>query len=112
MKKDKLSTKELSELTELLSVLVPGEPYLWVLDFGWANIGYYVKHLTPNKILVAHCSHFANAGKDYGKIANEGIDDKSAVWRYEGRVVEINTLHVIKTVPYNGKVHRGNIISG
>lgn len=107
--RDVLSEKELAEFMDVPTVLVSGEPYLWVLDFGWANVGYYVKHLSPTRILVAYASHFGNAGKDYGRLVTEGAGP-NCDWRYEGKLIEINTVHVIKTLPYFGKVHRGGLV--
>lgn len=102
---DLMSADELRELEQIQTVLVPGQPFLFLGGFGWGWIGYYIKHLTPNKILVAHCSHFANAGVDYGRICTQG-PASSVSWRYEGRISEINTIHILKVTPYMGKVVR------
>ncbi len=115
MKKTAKTQRELLPESELVkfqrveTVLRPGHPYLWTLTFGWAKIGFYVKHVRPNVILVAHCNHFRNAGKDYGKIAQEGMGD-SAEWRYEGELVEITTSHIMETAPYFGKVNRNGLL--
>lgn len=108
-KRDILPEAELDKYQETESVLVAGEPYLWIMDFGWAKIGFYVKHLAPNRILVAHCNHFRNAGKDYGRLATEGAGS-DCEWRYEGVLVELNTSHILQTSPYYGTVNRGIIL--
>lgn len=105
MATDILSADELAELKEVNTILVEGHPYMWIMDFGWAKIGYYVKHLTPNRFLVAHCNHFRNGGKDYGRLMTEGADE-TCEWRYEGKLVELNALHVLQVSPYSGTVNR------
>lgn len=107
--KDVLSEAELSAFEKVPSIYVAGQPYLFLGGFGWGWVGYYVKHSAPNRILVAHCSHFRKAGKDYGRLAVEGAGS-DCEWRYEGPLSEINTLHLLKVTPYNGKVHRSGSI--
>lgn len=107
--RDRLPEEELSKFLSTETVLVPGLPYLWTMGFGWAKIGFYVKHLAPNRILVAHCNHFRNAGKDYGRIATEGMGPQCE-WRYEGELVELTTIHVLETAPYHGTVNRGSVL--
>lgn len=87
-------------------VLQPGYPYVFVMTFGWAEVAFYLRTIAPHRMLLAHGSFFVNAGKDYGRLAREGADS-TCQWRYEGPIVEINPLHVLKTLIYNGKVHRG-----
>ena len=106
---DTLSDSELVKFTAVDTVLVPGHPYLFIMTFGWAKVGYYIKHTAPNRILVAHCSHFANAGKDYGRLMTEGVG-ANCEWRYEGEMVELATAHIIEQGLYHGKIHRGRII--
>jgi hypothetical protein len=108
-KRDKLPAAELEKFLQTDTVLEAGRPFLWLMDFGWAKIGFYVKHLAPNRILVAHCNHFRSAGKDYGRLAMEGAES-NCEWRYEGVLVEINTAHILQTSPYNGTVNRSPII--
>jgi hypothetical protein len=103
---DVLDIGELKPLQAMPSIYEEGKPYLFLGGFGWGWVGYYVKHSAPTRILVAHCSHFRRAGKDYGKLATEGADD-NCEWRYEGIISEINTLHLLKVTPYYGNVHRG-----
>lgn len=106
---DKLSEEELEKYQGVATVLVPGLPYMWLMGFGWAKIGFYVKHVAPNRVLVAHCNHFRNAGKDYGRLLTEGAGD-DCEWRYEGNLSEINTSHVLQTTRYYGRVNRGRIL--
>jgi hypothetical protein len=108
-----LPAADLERYQRVETVLRPGAPYLWIMTFGWAKIGFYVKHVAPNRILIAHCNHFRNAGKDYGKIIQEGLSTESNAveWRYEGELVEITTTHILETAPYNGKVNRSGLIS-
>jgi hypothetical protein len=87
-------------------VLQYGKPYVFVMTFGWAEVAFYLRTIAPHRMLLAHGSFFVNAGKDYGRLAREGADS-SCQWRYEGPIVEINPLHVLKTLPYMGTVHRG-----
>ena len=101
---DRLSDKELAGFLGQ-EHLESGRAYTWVMGFGWCSIGYYVKHTTPTKIMVAHCSHFKNANTDYGVLATSGAPE-SCEWRYEG-LVEINLSHVLKTTYYGGVVNRG-----
>lgn len=108
--RESLPADELAKYSEVQTVLEAGQPYLWTMDFGWAKIGFYVKHTAPNRILVAHCNHFRNAGKDYGRIATEGLEPNSE-WRYEGELVELNTAHILETAPYFGSVNRSIIRS-
>ena len=108
-KLDVLSDDELAKFSGVSTVLVPGQPYLFIMTFGWAKVGYYVKHTAPNRILVAHCSHFANAGKDYGALMTEGAG-RECEWRYEGELVELATTHIIEQGLYHGKIHRGIIV--
>ena len=103
--KDVLDPAELAEFKKVITVLVEGEPYLFLMTFGWAYVAYYVQHIAPNRILVAHCSHFRDAGCDYGQLVTRGAT-ANCEWRYEGLLAEINTLHVMKITPYPGKVHR------
>lgn len=83
---------------------VPGQPYLWVMGFGWSVIGFYVKHETPIRIKVAHTNFFRNAGVDYGKIAAGEIPD-TCEWRYIG-VTCINDSAVQRADEFWGKVPR------
>lgn len=106
--RDRMPSDELARLSRVETILRPGDPYLWIMTFGWAKVGFYIKHIRPNCILVAHCSHFGSAGKDYGRLAMEGTE--ANCWRYEGELVEINTAHILETMAYNGTVHRSNLI--
>ena len=104
--RDLLDPAEL-ELESRTPLLIPGHPYLWVLTHGWAVVGFFVKWETPLRIRLAHASHFHDAGKNYERIAQEGIDKKEA-WRYEG-AEEINFAHEIRVCRYMGQVPRGPI---
>jgi len=104
---DRLKPEELDKARKPL--LVPGDPYLFVLSFGWALVAHYVCHETALTLRLTNASHFRNAGKDYGKIATEGAGP-GCEWRYEGDAV-LNINHVIRIVRYHGKVHTGNIRS-
>lgn len=103
--KDVLSPTEIQAYKDVQTVLVEGDPYLWIVTFGWAKIGYYVKHISPTRILIAHCNHFRNGGKHYGLLATEGAGE-NCEWRYEGELIELSTNHIIQTNPYNGRVNR------
>lgn len=61
----------------------PGRAYLWVLTYGWAIVGYFVDRPEPLVMRVAHGNHFRSAGKDYGRLSQEG-DTGETQWRYEG----------------------------
>jgi hypothetical protein len=111
VKRDRLDDGELDHFQAKPGVLEAGLPYLWIMGFGWAKVGFYIKHVAPNRILVAHCNHFRNAGKDYGRLATEGAGSECE-WRYEGELSEINTMHVLQTTPYCGEVPRGRVIRG
>ena len=109
-----MKTKKIDLLTssELESIqqrpfYVPGHPYLWVLSYGWAVVGFYVRHETPLTIRVAHTNHFRNANRDYGTLIREGADDKCE-WRYEGDDL-ISFQHIIKVSTFGGEVPRGPI---
>jgi hypothetical protein len=105
-KRDVLNQDELATLDDM-KFYVPGRAYLWVMGFGWAIVGYYVKHENPLVIRAAHASHFRNAGKDYGLLIQEGGSSQTE-WRYEGN--ELLHFHAIQRVTeYYGEVHRGNI---
>jgi len=103
-KREILDSTELAELQER-PYYEAGKPYLWTLGFGWAIVGFFVKHTTPTRMMVAHANHFRNAGKDYGRLALEGAGPECE-WRYEG-LDEINMLHVLKAQEYFGEVPRG-----
>lgn len=105
---DTLPEKEIARLCEENGgqVIVAGRPYVFVMTFGWAEVAFFVRTIAPHRMLLANGSFFVNAGKDYGRLAREG-GDESCQWRYEGDVVEINPLHVLKTLPYHGVIHKG-----
>jgi hypothetical protein len=106
--KDVLPQDQVEEMVEECGgqVLQVGYPFVFVMTFGWAEVAFYLRTIAPHRMLLAHGSFFVNAGKDYGRLAREGAD-ASCQWRYEGPIVEINPLHVLKTLPYAGVVHRG-----
>jgi hypothetical protein len=104
---DILSSEELAIQLELKDY-IPGHPYVWVMDFGWCYIGYYIRHSNPLVIRVAHKSHFRNAKRDYGKLITEG-SDPDCEWRYQGHGI-ISVPHIISCDPYFGSVHRGNVL--
>lgn len=102
-----LSTEEMEECKPLY---IPGKPLMWVMSFGWAIVGYYVRHETPLRIRVAHANFFRNANKDYGRLAREGADS-NCEWRYEGNE-ELSFQHIIRTVEFLGEVPNGPIRTG
>ena len=85
---------------------VPGRPYLFVMGFGWAVVGFYICHESPMKIRVAHANHFRNANKDYGKLVTEGAG-KDCEWRYEGRSL-LNETAIQRVDTYAGEVPRSS----
>lgn len=87
----------------------PGRPYLWVLTYGWAIVGYYADRPEPLIIRVAHANHFRSAGRDYGRLAREG-GDSSTQWRYEGTtLIYLPQIHHVDH--YMGEVPHGRIAS-
>ena len=91
------------------SFYVPDKAYLFVMTFGWAIVGRYVRHESPLHIVVKDASHFKNAGVDYGVLANKG-PGPSCEWRYEGNAL-LNVSHIIRAVEYKGKVNGSPIRS-
>ena len=108
-KRDILTAAEIeNELA--IKALVPGEPYQFILGFGWVLVGFYIKHETPLLIRLAHCNYYRNGKKPHSEIATDGAA-RDAEWRYFGqRVVNIN--HVLDFGPYNGEVPRGKLATG
>lgn len=103
--KDMLSNEELEPMkAEGYVFYEAGKPYLWTQGFGWGIIGFFVKYLTPTRIMVAHANHFRNAGKDYGRLGTEGAGPECE-WRYEG-TIEMNLNATIKAQRYYGMVNR------
>lgn len=97
---DQLTEKQLSLYRKPL--LVPGNPYLFILSFGWAIVAHYIGHESGLMLRCANINHFRNAGKDYGKLAMEGAGP-GCEWRYEGNGC-INLNHVLRVVEYHGTV--------
>ena len=85
----------------------PGRAYLWVLTYGWAIVGYFADRPEPLVIRVAHGNHFRAAGRDYGRLSQEG-GDASTQWRYEGTVL-IYMPQVHHVDRYAGEVPRGRL---
>src|SRR5581483_458658 len=100
--RDELTEEQVEKFNK--TIYEKGKPYLWVKGFGWGIVGFYIDHLSPLFIRVAHCNHFRNAGKDYGRLAIEGAGDECE-WRYEGNA-EINVMAIQRVVEYHGKVPR------
>jgi len=110
-KLDIMPEEELADFQAIDNILVSGNAYLWVVTFRWAIVGYYIKHIAPHRILVAHPSFFTTAGRDYASLAREGAGP-DCQWRYYGPVLELNPFQVLKTIPYHGQVHRGEPLPG
>lgn len=89
------------------TIYKPGHSYCWVMGFGWCIVGFYIEHLSPLTIRVAHANHFRNANKDYGKLMQEGAG-KECEWRYEGNE-ELTVPAIQRVGEYLGEVPRGNI---
>lgn len=104
---DKLDDDELETLKRKPSY-EEGRPYLWTMSFGWAVVGFYVRHESALKIMVAHTNHFRNAGVDYGRMAQEG-PSASCEWRYEG-FDQLSVPHIVKVQEYFGEVPRGRVL--
>ena len=102
MVRDELTKEQIEQFKG--TILKSGKPYLWVLGFGWGIIGFYIEHINPIKLRIAHANHFRNAGKDYGRLATEGAGD-DCEWRYEGNVELIET-NVQRVIEYLGKVNK------
>ena len=103
-KQDKLDFAEI-EAIRSQPILIAGEPYLFVMTYGWAIVGFFVDRPEPLIIRVAHANHFRNAQKDYGRLAMEGGED-NCEWRYEGTSkLAFAQIHHIDD--YYGKVPRG-----
>jgi len=109
MAQDVLDAEEIALLKSHVGqngILEEGKSFLWILSFRWCIAGAYLGHIAPHRILIGHPSFFTTAGKDYAALAREGAGPDCS-WRYYGPVIELNPFQVLKTVPYNGKLHRG-----
>lgn len=99
--KVRLSKEEITAIHEL-PMMEPGAPYLFVLTYGWAVVGYYIDRPEPLFMRICHANHFRNAGKDYGRLAREG-GGSECEWRYEG-IANVMVPHIIRIIPYMGDV--------
>jgi hypothetical protein len=106
VKRDRLKPEELLAFKQPL--YEPGLPYIWTLTFGWACVGFYVRHETPLRIRVAHANYFKNAQKSYADLARTG-GATNTEWRYLGNY-EITVPHIIGTGEYLAEVPRGPIL--
>lgn len=108
--RSRLPDDELMKLQKRPSLYEPGLPYHWVLTYGWAIVGYYVKHETPLKILVAHANFYIQAHVDHGQLVIKGGSPQTE-WRYRGLklIYEPQVIHVAE---YHAEVPHGPIMGG
>jgi hypothetical protein len=77
------------------------------MSYGWCIVGFYIEHISPLIIRVAHANHFHQAHKDYGALMRDG-GSPNTEWRYEGNN-ELTIPHIIRAGEYGGKVPRGPV---
>jgi hypothetical protein len=109
---DRLSAAELAEIAGEHEgdrpFYVPGRAYQWILSHGWVRVGYYVRHVDPLTVRVAHCSYYRSAGGQTHAALSAAGGNAQTAWEYQGDHL-IGLPHVLGVSVYHGEVHRGRV---
>lgn len=86
----------------------PGRAYLWILTHGWTRVGFYLGHLDPLTIRVAHSSYYRSAGSQTHAQLATGGGNAQTLWEYTGNEL-LTVPHVISVTEYAGEVPHGRV---